>query len=162
TNARCSNASCGHVTRLVDDPLGRIFRCPRCLTKLPTAPAMAADSGWKAIRRPSLRTGGRSTSDREVRPARVRSASRARSHPAAVAAGVDSWGGVALVDDDPSGFVGGYDFDEGSAYGLGSDPAFRPDESGEVLVEPMSQPGSLASGWSAASMPGPVSASTLA
>ena len=57
--ARCPNVSCGHVSQLVDDPLGRIFRCPRCLTKLPTAPAAAADSGWTAIVRPTLRAGSR-------------------------------------------------------------------------------------------------------
>src|SRR6516164_6731160 len=56
-STRCPNRACGQVSQLVDDPLGRIFRCPRCLTKLPTAPAAAADSGWTAIMRPSLRPG---------------------------------------------------------------------------------------------------------
>ena len=40
----CPNAACGRVSHLGVDPLGRIFRCPRCLTKLPSAPATAADS----------------------------------------------------------------------------------------------------------------------
>ena len=31
----CPNAACGRVSHLGVDPLGRIFRCPRCLTKLP-------------------------------------------------------------------------------------------------------------------------------
>ena len=45
----CPNAACGRVSHLGVDPLGRIFRCPRCLTKLPTAPATAADTGWTAV-----------------------------------------------------------------------------------------------------------------
>ena len=32
---QCPNAACGRVSHLGIDPLGRIFRCPRCLTKLP-------------------------------------------------------------------------------------------------------------------------------
>ncbi len=49
----CPNSECGRVTHLGVDPLGRIFRCPRCLTKLPTAPVTAADTGWTAVLRPS-------------------------------------------------------------------------------------------------------------
>ena len=45
----CPNAACGRVSHLGVDPLGRIFRCPRCLTKLPSAPATAADTGWTAV-----------------------------------------------------------------------------------------------------------------
>ena len=33
---QCPNTGCGRVSHLGDDPLGRIFRCPHCLTKLPT------------------------------------------------------------------------------------------------------------------------------
>jgi hypothetical protein len=53
----CPNAACGRVSHLGVDPLGRIFRCPRCLTKLPSAPATAGDSRWTAVLgppRPSL------------------------------------------------------------------------------------------------------------
>ena len=46
---QCPNAACGRVSHLGVDPLGRIFRCPRCLTKLPSAPATAADTGWTAV-----------------------------------------------------------------------------------------------------------------
>ena len=46
---QCPNNGCGRVSHLGDDPLGRIFRCPHCLTKLPAAPAATADSGWRAI-----------------------------------------------------------------------------------------------------------------
>jgi tRNA A-37 threonylcarbamoyl transferase component Bud32 len=54
---QCPNGTCGRVSHLGIDPLGRIFRCPRCLTRLPTAPATAADTGWTAVLgppRPSL------------------------------------------------------------------------------------------------------------
>lgn len=159
TTARCPNASCGHVTRLVDDPLGRIFRCPRCLTKLPTAPAAAADSGWTAVVRPSLGSGGR---------ARPRSFPTGDGGAEPVAFGAGSWAGgagVAVADGGSSEFGGGLRPGGGSVYGLGSDPGYGPDESGEILVEPMSQPGSRASAWSAASrsatapMPGASAAS---
>ena len=56
---QCPNAACGRVSHLGDDPLGRIFRCPHCLTKLPTASASAADAGWTAIVGPPRLGGGR-------------------------------------------------------------------------------------------------------
>jgi hypothetical protein len=34
TRARCPNPVCGHATRMGHDPLGRVFRCPRCQSKL--------------------------------------------------------------------------------------------------------------------------------
>ncbi len=46
---QCPNPICKHVSHLGEDPLGRIFRCPHCLAKLPTAPATAADSGWRTV-----------------------------------------------------------------------------------------------------------------
>jgi hypothetical protein len=49
TEVRCPNLSCGRISRLGEDPLGRIFRCPRCLAKLPTAGASAVDSGWTTV-----------------------------------------------------------------------------------------------------------------
>lgn len=48
TIARCPNPSCGRVSHLGADQLGRIFRCPRCLTKLPSG-ANESDSGWTAV-----------------------------------------------------------------------------------------------------------------
>jgi eukaryotic-like serine/threonine-protein kinase len=158
--ARCPNASCRQVSQLVDDPLGRIFRCPRCLTKLPTAPAAAADSGWTAIVRPTLRAGSRAAGGE------VRSGTRVRSARVAVGAGAvadaDAWGGVgvALADGDSGDFegldsggvlVGGLGLEGRSGSGAGSDPAFGPDESGEVFVEALSHAGSRASAWSVAS-----------
>ncbi len=49
TTIPCPNAACGWVSQLGEDPLGRIFRCPRCSTKLPTAAAGAADAGWTSV-----------------------------------------------------------------------------------------------------------------
>lgn len=49
TTIPCPNAVCGRVSRLGEDPLGRIFRCPWCSTKLPTATAAAADAGWTTV-----------------------------------------------------------------------------------------------------------------
>ncbi len=50
TNAvQCPNPSCGRVSRLGDDPLGRIFRCPRCLAKLPAGGSSNGDSGWTRV-----------------------------------------------------------------------------------------------------------------
>lgn len=45
---RCLNADCGRATQLGEDPLGRVFRCPHCRTKLPSS------SGTPAIRTPDL------------------------------------------------------------------------------------------------------------
>ena len=61
---QCPNASCGRTSHLGEDPLGRIFRCPRCLDQA-SRPAgrNGADSGWTAVlgplprRSPSLSPG---------------------------------------------------------------------------------------------------------
>src|SRR5262249_55630936 len=63
---------------------------------------------------------------------------------------------------DSAEFGGWHEFDGRSTYGLGSDPALGPDESGEVFVEPVSPTGGPASAWGAASMPVPVSGATIA
>src|SRR5208337_1785791 len=46
---QCPNPSCSRTSHLGEDPLGRIFRCPRCLTKLPTAEVSGVDSGWTNV-----------------------------------------------------------------------------------------------------------------
>lgn len=46
---QCPNPSCRRESYLGDDPLGRVFRCPRCLTKFPMAANTAPDSGWMAV-----------------------------------------------------------------------------------------------------------------
>jgi tRNA A-37 threonylcarbamoyl transferase component Bud32 len=147
-STRCPNRSCGCVSQLVDDPLGRIFRCPRCLTKLPTAPAAAADSGWTAIMRPTLRAGARAW-DGDFRTSR--GGARGRRN----AVGVEASG----RDGNPPGFESGEvpvgdlyrDVDGESEYGQGSDPCLGFDESSEMLVEPFSRSGSQVSAWSSPS-----------
>jgi serine/threonine protein kinase len=42
---RCPNSGCGRLCGLGDDHLGRIFRCPRCQTKLPRTGSIAL-RGW--------------------------------------------------------------------------------------------------------------------
>jgi eukaryotic-like serine/threonine-protein kinase len=74
TMAQCPNPSCGRTSRLGEDPLGRIFRCPRCLMKLPTAGVSAADSGWTNVLGPlprralSLSSGWISVLESRARP----------------------------------------------------------------------------------------------
>jgi hypothetical protein len=69
TQIQCPNPSCGRTSHLGEDPLGRIFRCPRCLAKLPTTGATAVDSGWTAVlghlprrSRAAIAAGGRDSS----------------------------------------------------------------------------------------------------
>lgn len=121
----CSNAECGRVSHLGVDPLGRIFRCPHCLTKLPSAPATAADTGWTAVLgppRPTLESSG----FRSMPSRRWNDAASASEHelPARSSTGFES--GEVLI--------GAVDFDRGndqSAYlGLGSD------DSSEVVLGP--------------------------
>ena len=132
---RCPNASCGHVSQLVDDPLGRIFRCPRCLTKLPTAPAAAADSGWTVIVRPSLRAGARSRGG-ELRPAPA--GGRGRGNLAAGESALGGGGPPGLESDEWP--IGEFDLlSERVQSGIRAGRGF--DESGEVFIEPLSQPG---------------------
>ena len=150
-STRCPNRACGQVSQLVHDPLGRIFRCPRCLTKLPTAPAASADSGWTALARPSRHSGVGSWGSRAGQ-------ATTRGRAAAVA--------VADPDQGLSGFEsgelgdGGFDHDDESRYGPGSDPGLDSGPSSAVFIEPFSHPGSRASGWSTASklVSGPVPA----
>ena len=149
-STRCPNRSCGCVSQLVDDPLGRIFRCPRCLTKLPTAPAAAADSGWTAVMRPTLRGRLERRADGGLRTNRADA--RARRNLA----------GVATIgrDGHPLGFESGemaigvayreFD-DERQRTAPGSDPGLGFDESGEMIAEPFSRSGSLVSAWSSPS-----------
>ena len=135
TIVQCPNPGCGRVSQLGDDPLGRIFRCPRCLTKLPAAPATAADAGWTAVL------------GHHPRPDASRSRfgrNWAQSAMVTATGKVRSWGSS--------------DFESGDVLidtlGLGRQgdddpfhPGLGPDDSGEVCIEPFSQGGSSALGW---------------
>jgi eukaryotic-like serine/threonine-protein kinase len=61
---QCPNPTCGRTSHLGEDPLGRIFRCPRCFTKLPTAEVSAVDSGWTNVLGPLPRRSSSSSSKR--------------------------------------------------------------------------------------------------
>lgn len=137
--AQCPNPACGRVSHLGDDPLGRIFRCPRCLAKLPAAPAAAADSGWTAVLR--LERPGAGRSNRALVPA---------------------WSGaaasLAVLGERTSGsagfesgevLVGAFEFGRDEGDDRYFDPGWGPDGSSEVVVRPFSSAGSpLAHGGS--------------
>jgi len=40
---RCPNPDCGHLSRVSQDPPGRVFRCPRCQSKLRNGTGVRAD-----------------------------------------------------------------------------------------------------------------------
>src|SRR3954469_3126135 len=48
---RCPNLACGQTSRLSDDGLNRVFRCPGCRTKLPFAGSLALTQTTEASRR---------------------------------------------------------------------------------------------------------------
>jgi eukaryotic-like serine/threonine-protein kinase len=136
---QCPNAACGRVSHLGDDPLGRIFRCPRCLTRLPSAPPSAADSGWTAvIGPPQLRSSGvgfRSTPPR-----------RWAQHTSSAVTG-RAWNSPASESGEI--VVASFEMDGDREYDhdLGSRPGLGPDDSGEVLIEPFVLDGRSGSGW---------------
>jgi eukaryotic-like serine/threonine-protein kinase len=122
----CPNVACGRVSHLGVDPLGRIFRCPRCLTKLPSAPATAADTRWTAVLGPP-----RSASD----------GLSFRSMPSRRWDNAPAIRGEELLAQSPGGFesgeilIDGGDFDreleQGSCLGSGSD------DSSEFMLGPV-------------------------
>ena len=138
---QCPNAACGRVSHLGDDPLGRIFRCPHCLTKLPTASASAADAGWTAIVDPS-RLGGRRLGFRSFQAQRWAEVDLA--FPSTVG---PAWKSLALG----SGEVLIDGFDVGSVCecdnDLHSDSGVGPDDSGDVLIRPVLPGGRSDSEW---------------
>jgi len=129
---QCPNASCGRTSHLGEDPLGRIFRCPRCLTKLPTGGGNGTDSGWTTVlgplprKSPSL-TPGRNTTT--VSPAHLHRALPLQSASMATTrqlSGLES--GEFLVD--------AFDLRAGDSWEIRL-PADRVvQESGEVYVGP--------------------------
>ncbi len=135
----CPNAVCGRVSQLGDDPLGRIFRCPHCLTKLPTASASAADSGWTAVVGPPRLGGGRFGF-------RLGQAQRCVETDPTPPATVDqAWKSLALGSDEV--LVGGFDLDSACECGHDLDSGLGPDDSGEVLILPVLPDGRSDSAW---------------
>jgi hypothetical protein len=137
---QCPNAACGRVSHLGDDPLGRIFRCPHCLIKLPTASASAADAGWTAVGPPRLGAGRVDY--------RLDKAWRCvEANPTARGAVGQAWKSLALG----SGEVLVTGFELGSACDGDPDPhsdsGLGPDDSGEVLILPVLPDGGSDSAW---------------
>jgi tRNA A-37 threonylcarbamoyl transferase component Bud32 len=128
---QCPNPGCGRVSHLGDDPLGRIFRCPRCLTKLPAA----ADSGWTTVLGPPRLDPSRSSFGRSWAQPAVASAIGA----------VGSWGSSGSESGDV--LVGAFNLSREGEHGYPSYPGLGPDDSGEVCIEPFSQGGSSVLGW---------------
>ncbi|APW58801.1 protein kinase domain-containing protein [Paludisphaera borealis] len=97
---QCPNPSCGRISQLGEDPLGRIFRCPRCLTKLPAGGASNTDSGWAHVLGPLPRQAprlGPETAGREFAFSTIRD-----GHAHAHAHSFDSGEFLAApFDDDP-------------------------------------------------------------
>jgi tRNA A-37 threonylcarbamoyl transferase component Bud32 len=129
---QCPNTACGRLSHLGQDPLGRIFRCPRCLTKLPAASASAGDSGWTAIMG-SPRLGRTRVSVKTGQAVRMPELALDRYSPSGQAWKTLALGsGEAVLDG--LDVVSRYDCDGAtfSAGGLG------PDDSGEVVIFPVS------------------------
>ncbi len=125
---QCPNSACGRVSRLGDDPLGRIFRCPRCLTKLPTAPPTAADARWTARVRQFHSSVGR------MSLVSVQERNCIRTAPAGTP--VDDWAAA----DFESGelLVDAVRFEADDNADLATHHRFVPDDSSEVFVGPLS------------------------
>jgi eukaryotic-like serine/threonine-protein kinase len=140
TIVQCPNPTCDRVSHLGEDPLGRIFRCPRCLTKLPTAAAAAADSGWTAILGPPRPNSGRLSFQQAA------ARSWARPSPAAIGAG--AWGTSSCESGEV--LIGAFDLDCQDECSARCDPGLGPDESSEVLIAPFFPEGRSTSGWGSA------------
>ena len=138
---QCPNVACGRVSHLGDDPLGRIFRCPHCLTKLPTASASAADAGWTAIVGPP-RLGGRRLGFRSFQAQRW-----AEVDPTPSATVGQAWKSLALESGEV--LVGGSNLDSACECGHDhhSDSSLGPDDSGDVLIRPVLPDGRSDSAW---------------
>ncbi len=142
---QCPNGGCGRVSHLGQDPLGRIFRCPHCLTKLPAASISAGDAGWTAIIGPP-RLGRRVGSFESIQVPRWADVDASRC-----VNGGEAWRSLALdsgeVIIDRLDIASGYNCTANS-HSLGG---LGPDDSGEVLILPVLSEGRSGSGWSAIS-----------
>ena len=140
---QCPNAACGRFSHLGDDPLGRIFRCPHCLAKLPCASSSAADAGWTAVvGRPRLRIGRSGFRSRQAYHGTSSISGWSHSQPRST---LPSESGEILVSalDMDGGNSGEYDRTWKCNLG--------PDDSSEVLIEPFLSSGKSNSEWVATS-----------
>ena len=139
---QCPNAMCGHVSHLGQDPLGRIFRCPHCLTKLPAAPASAADSGWTTLT-------GRHQHRRRQTTLRANQVPRWSEQICGSCDNADQgWKSWALVGSNEVGenqveVISRQDANDTKS----SEDGLGPDDSGEVLILPVLSEGPSDSTW---------------
>jgi hypothetical protein len=124
---RCTNIACGRVSHLGGDPLGRIFRCPACLAKLPTAPASAGDSMWTAV----LKDRRRRVQGLAVEP-------RTDLHWLQSASAVDVLDRGSLNLESGEVFIGPADWDRAELAHQEPCASLVPDDSSEVFIEPFS------------------------
>jgi hypothetical protein len=124
---RCTNIACGRVSHLGGDPLGRIFRCPACLAKLPTAPASAGDSMWTAV----LKDRRRRVQGLAVEP-------RTDLHWLQSASAVDVLERGSLNLESGEVFIGPADWDRAELAHQEPCASLVPDDSSEVFIEPFS------------------------
>ena len=143
-NVQCPNAACGQVSRLGDDPLGRIFRCPHCRTKLPTASAARLTQGGQLLWVPHGLVQDNQASGRfelNVGPDPILPSPRLLVTPG----NLGFPGRAVLVDE----------FDLNSARDARttwhSNSGLGPDDSGEVLILPVLPDGRSGSAWGAMS-----------
>ena len=140
TEVRCPNPSCGRTSHLGEDPLGRIFRCPRCLAKLPAAGATAVTRAgrpsWgpsRGVARPwrpamlGIYVPHRLEAGPFARPEPIRSHGRPLCKSSSRA-------GAGLESDEF--FVDALRFRGRSHLGSGFSPASGSEDSGEVCIDP--------------------------
>jgi tRNA A-37 threonylcarbamoyl transferase component Bud32 len=136
---QCPNTACGRFSHLGDDPLGRIFRCPRCLMKLPSASTGAADAGWTAVLgRPRLGNGrsGFTSWQAYQGTSPISGLTRSQSWDTSIPES-----GEVLVD------ALGIEGESSNEHDLRWNCSLGPDDSSEVLIEPFVSSGRSNSRW---------------
>jgi eukaryotic-like serine/threonine-protein kinase len=143
---RCPNSACGRISQLGEDPLGRVFRCSGCFSRLPTAPASAGHSTWTSISRCV------STPTIAWRPVvTARCAERADFQPAFGSPGICpapemGWEDHGLINlESGEILIGPADWDCDEIIQQEASRRLVPADSSEVFVEPLSLPDRLVS-----------------
>ena len=141
---RCPNIACGRVSHLGDDPLGRVFRCSGCFTRLPTAPASAGHANWTSVTQATSETGF-TWRQHGLGSCVARAASQSkrgfRTLSPASAMGVLDHGLLNLESGEV--LIGPADWPCGDSDRHESCSGSVPDDSSEVFIEPFSSHNSL-------------------
>ncbi len=137
---RCPNPSCGRTSQFGEDPLGRVFRCPRCLTKLPTTEASGVDSGWTRVLGPLPRRytpqarGEVGVGALHTHPQSEPSLTWSRTTEAAI--GVISRGSRSAIGESSEFAIAGFDSVAEESWSLPVPADCNLPESGEIYVAP--------------------------